>query len=303
MTQKLRDKGKEFAKFMESLSQDKIDDINKLQLKEAEEEYNRFKASFSDGNCYLCTKPLNSFSRKKPCLHWLLKPKGFKKNDFRVLSEKFGIFQIQSYLRWVANEEAFAKNINDLEGSDNKVIELTIKYKNIEWSFSCTESDFIGHAKSQHSKHPHYHFQMRVDKRSFISFNNFHLPLCEMDVINIEAMRSSPDKIKESYFFGEGMSDMFNEEVIEHVLNSDSSSENYGESPFSIDSRIMAKDGEKIDGGELYEIIQEAKEKGVTVASLMRKIKNADTQVTISPGPGVVEHTPRSKRKKHITSK
>jgi hypothetical protein len=37
---------------------------------------------------------------------------------------------LESYLRWVANEEAIAKNINDLaaEGT-GKLVELTIMYK------------------------------------------------------------------------------------------------------------------------------------------------------------------------------
>ena len=94
------------------------------------------------------------------------------------------------------------------------------------------------------------------------------------------------------------MSDMFNEKVIEHVLNSNTFEENAGESAFRIDSRIMAREGEKIDSAELYKIIEEAKNKGVSVASLLHKLPNADSQVSVLPGPGIAKHAPRSKRKK-----
>ena len=60
----------------------------------------------------------------------------------------------------------------------------------------------------------------------------------------------------------------------------------------------FTEDGKTISGDDLYKIIQEAKEKGVTVASLMHKLPNARTQVIVTPGPGVVEQAPRSGRKK-----
>ena len=44
--------------------------------------------------------------------------------------------------------------------------------------------------------------------------------------------------------------------------------------------------------------LKEAKAKGVTVASLMHKLKNAKTQVYVTAGPGVVEQAPRTGRKK-----
>jgi hypothetical protein len=85
--------------------------------------------------------------------------------------------QIQLFLRRVANEEGFAKNINDLavEGS-GKIVELTIKAKDKEWSFSCGDGDYEGHKReSPNSRRPHYHLQMRVNGLPFIDYNNFHL--------------------------------------------------------------------------------------------------------------------------------
>ena len=65
-----------------------------------------------------------------------------------------------------------------------------------------------------------------------------------------------------------------------------------------LDTIAMAEDGATISGDDLYEIIQEAKAKGVTVASLMHKLKNAKTRVLVTPGPGVVEQALRTGRKK-----
>jgi hypothetical protein len=300
LSDNLSKKGKDFAGFLQGLTEEEIREGNEAEFRRARDEHSRFKQLYDTGICYLCNKPLSSFSKKTPCIHWLLKPKGFKKKDIKAVASKFGVSQIQSLLRWYANEEAFAKNINNLveEGTGTKLIELTIKYKNLEWSFSCAKQDFMGHQNSQHSKHPHYHFQMRVDKRPFINFNDFHLPLSDMDVINIEAMKTKPELIKQRNSFGEGMNEMFDQEVIEQVLNTASTDGTHEEAPFSIDSFAYAEEGKEIKGDDLYEIIQEAKEKGVTVASLLHKLPNADTKVVISPGPGVVKQAPRTPRKK-----
>ena len=300
MSEKLRQRGKDFAEFLGGLSEEQIAKGNMEEFRRVLEEHDRFKELYSSGTCYLCNKPLTSFSKKKPCMHWLLKPKGFKKKDIKAVAEQYGMLQIQSLLRWYANEKAFARNINDLveEGTGSKIVELTIRYKNLEWSFSCAESDFLGHQNSQHSKHPHYHMQMRIDKRPFINFNDFHLPLSDMDVINITAMRERPDRIKTRNSFGEGMTDVFSDDSIEQVLDTAATEGDHELAPFSIDSFAEAEDGKEIQGEDLYQIVQEAKEKGVTIASLLHKLPNAKTQIIVSPGPGVVEQAPRTPKKK-----
>jgi hypothetical protein len=73
----------------------------------------------------------------KPCRHWLLKPDGVRKEHIERLATDMSWSLLENYVRWVANEEAFAQNINDLadEGT-GKLLELTVKYKNLEWSFT-----------------------------------------------------------------------------------------------------------------------------------------------------------------------
>lgn len=301
MSESLRNEGKDFAEFLAGMSEEDRQKGNEAEFLRAQEEHNRFKDAYDNGNCYLCHKPLKSFSKKTPCIHWLLKPNGFKKKDILSIANNYGVYQIQSLLRWYANEEAYAKNINNLadEGTGTKIIELTIRYKNLEWSFSCADSDYLGHENSKHAKHPHYHFQMRIDKRPFIGFNDFHLPLSRFDVINMEAIKSKPDLISERNSFGEGMEEIFTEDVINEVLNSPTSGDSENEAPFKIDSFAYADEGTQIQGEDLYNIIQEAKEKGVTVASLLHKLPNAKTKVMVTPGPGVVEQAPRSRGKKN----
>lgn len=300
LTVTLKEKGRNFADFMAGLTQEQIDEGNRASFESVQNEFERFKADYTKGLCYLCHKPLKSFSKESPCIHWLLKPNGFKKKNFIAITEKYGYFQIQSLLRWYANVECFGQNINSLkdEGSGNKLFEVTIKYLNLEWSFSCAPSDYLGHESSKSSNFPHYHFQMRIDKRPFIGFNDFHIAFSDMDVINIEAIKAKPDHVRQRYSFGEGMEELLeNEEILEKVVTSTSSLGEELEAPFKLDSFVFAEKGKTINGDDLYEIIQEAKSKGVSIASLLHKLPNAQTQVLVSPGPGVVEQAPRTVRK------
>ena len=299
MSEPARTKGLRYAEFLKTLSPEQIAHGNEMNRRSAEEEFRRFNEHFNAGSCYLCGKPLTSFSKKLPCPHWLLRPKGFKKTDLPAVAELYGFYPIQAFLRWVANHEAFAKNINDLqeEGTGNKLFEVTIRWKNIEWAFACAESDYQGHAASQHSKHPHYHFQMRLDARPFINYSDFHLPFSEMDVINIEAMRASPNKMKQRFSFGEGMSDVLSDETVEQIVNSTVPTDDESDGAFKLDTIAMADEGKTISGDDIYALIQEAKAKGVTMVSLMHKLPNARTRVIVTPGPGVVEQAPRAGRK------
>jgi hypothetical protein len=301
MTTNLKEKGKKFADFMAGLSEEQIAEGNRASFESAQNEFEKFRNDYAKGFCYLCHKPLKSFSKESPCIHWLLKPKGFKKKDFLSITEKYGYFQIQSLLRWYANEECFGQNINSLkeEGTCNKLFEVTIKYLNLEWSFSCAHSDYLGHESTKSSNFPHYHFQMRIDKRPFVGFNDFHIPFTDMDVINIEAIKSKPDLVRQRYSFGEGMEELLeDEEVLEKVITGASNQKEETEAPFKIDSFAYAEEGKTISGEDIYKVIEEAKSKGVPVASLLHRLPNAKTQVIVSPGPGVVEQAPRTSRKK-----
>lgn len=299
MIEDIRAKGRDFAHFMSKLTQEEIAHGNEVNFANVQDEFRRFVEDFDAGTCYLCERPLASFSKKLPCPHWLLKPKGFKKNDLPALAERYGFFQIQSFLRWVANHEVYARNINNLEaeGSGKKLFEVTIKWRNIEWSFSCAESDYQGHATSQHSKHQHYHFQMRLDGRPFINYSDFHLPFSERDVIDIEAMRARPEHMKQRFVFGEGMNEVLCDETVDQLVRETVPTLDESDGTFNLSSIAMAEPGQTINGDDVYALIQEAKANGVSVASLIHKLPNARMTVVVSPGPGVVEQAPRGGQK------
>ena len=285
---------------LEVMSPEERDCVSRENVQRTEAEYIEFLAAFEKGQCYICQHPLSSFSKKKACLHWLLKPKGFKKNDFADVAKHFGFFQIQTYLRWIANTHAFAKNINDLsdEGTGTKLFELTIRYRNLEWAFSCAKSDYLGHQSSQHAKYPHYHFQMRIDQRPFINYSDFHVPFSEDDILSIEAKRRLPHVVKHKFPRGEGMSELLNDDTVEALVTGGIKADDEADASLHLDTLVIADEGTTIRGEDLYNIIQEAQAKGVTVTSLMHKLPNAKTRVIITPGHGVVEQAPRTGRNK-----
>jgi hypothetical protein len=146
MTDNVRKRSLAFAKVLSGLSQEERERANERNRKEALEQHKLFSEKFKAGQCCFCGEPLTAFDATKPCRHWLLKPDGFGKGHFEFLAQKHSLIVLENYLRWVANEEAFAQNINDLadEGT-GKIVELTIKYKNLAWSFSCGANDLSGH--------------------------------------------------------------------------------------------------------------------------------------------------------------
>ena len=300
MARSLIEKADLLVNRLQTISAEERDWISNENVERTMVEHEEFITAFQARDCYVCGKLLSSFSKKTPCLHWLLKPKGFKKNDLPAIAERFAFFPMQTYLRWVANTEAFAKNINDLaeEGTGSKLVGLTIRYKNLEWSFSCAPSDYEGHQTSQHAKYPHYHFQMRLDGRPFINFSDFHVPFHESDVLSLEAKRRLPEMVKHKFPRGEGMSEVLNDDTVEALIADGEAADNEDEAALKLDTIVMADEGTTISGEDLYKIIQEAKAKGVTASSLMHKLKNVKTQVFVTPGPGVVQQAPRKGRKK-----
>jgi hypothetical protein len=302
----VKQRGQAYAKHLSGLSSVELERTNERARKQGEEEHKAFQKKFKVGQCSICGSALTTFEATKPCPHWLLKPVGFGKEHFERLAEKFSLIRLEHYLRWVANEEAFAKNINDLayEGS-GKLVELTIKYKNLQWSFSCSESDLNGHdGGSEQSKLPHWHFQMYVDEKPFIRYNDTHAPLSEQDIGLLEHMRKHPGKVRRRFVGGTGMGDVLHESTLEQVVASGQSTgaeEEANAAPIELNTILVAEPGKTIKGEDIYNLIQAAKAEGVTVTSKLRGLQGASMTTIVSAGPGVVTQSVRSggRKRKH----
>jgi len=306
MNEKVKNEAKELVEFVQSLPAEERERSNREGMEKAKAEYRQFVECFRTGKCSVCGDALASFDPARPCLHWLLVPDGFTKWHFMAVARRYGMFPMQLFLRRVANEDAVARNINDLsdEGT-GKLIELTIRWGDYEWAFSCSDGDYKGHENGAvEAQRPHFHFQMRYKKQAFIRYNEFHVPLSDKDIFTIEAKRAAPEFVSHHFMGGEGMSDLLDEKTLEHMIAAGQSTRNADEASMRLSTIIMADEGHTIDGDELNAIFGEAREKGVTVASLIKgRLQKVNIMTIVSPGDGVVEQAPRAggrggKRKK-----
>ena len=287
-------------KVFESLSKEEIQKLNDNELKRVEDSYRRFKDGFENGMCYLCGAPLKTFSAKRVCLHWMLRPNGVKKKHFYALYKTIGYFQMEAYARWVANLESPLVNINDMEVErrEKKIFETTIKYRHIEWSFSCSPSDLEGHKRPKEGNYPHFHFQMRLNKKPFINYSENHIAFTDEDVWKLAMLNQDDIPIGINPMFGSGMGSILSEKNVEHVLDIAESTENEEDATFKFDTLVMAKPGETISGNDIAELIKERKKTDVPLAKLLKRI-DADVQTFVTPGNGVPEIAGRSVTKRN----
>jgi hypothetical protein len=289
----------EFKKYLSSLSEDQIKKGNEIEHAKTIKEHQEFLEAYKENKCYICKLSLDTYDKSKTCIHWLLNPDGFRKDDFPLIYQKYGYTNIQSFLRWFANQDKKFRNINDLkeEMDESKIVDNTIVYNNIEWTFSCSRSDYQGHKDSFLGKTPHYHFQMRVDGKIFIRFSDFHVPLTEEDAFALEMMMDESPKIVHRFPFGEGMEDVFTKMTPEDILKHSVPTDDEKNGTFKFDTIVEAEPGKSISGEQLDEIIKESKEKNVPISSLVHKL-GGKAMTIVTPGPGVPEIAHRTKRKR-----
>ena len=118
-----------------------------------------------------------------------------------------------------------------------------------------------------------------------------------MDLLDKATESLLPGRYMRRHTHGEGMSVLLNEETLPMILAESTAAENPDDGHFHIESFVEADEGKTISGDDVAALIQEAKEKNVTVASLLHKLPNAKVKIIVSPGPAVVEHNARSPRK------
>lgn len=288
--------------YLGSLSDEELLSRNNQQLDQDEKDFNELKESLSKDMCSYCGYSISHFSDKKPCFHWLLKPNGFKKRHFPLLYGIKSYHQLEAYVRWVANTADPIKNINDVteDNSSNKILESTIKYKNLEWSFSCTKNDFAGHPGRHEGQFPHYHFQMKYNGNVVINYNGFHVPFHDYDFFCFDIKNGTFDKIKAKHIHGAGIQTLMNnftpEELLNLAVKSDEANSN-----IRMQTLITADEGTTISGDDLADLFEESKRTGIPVAKLIQRLSNVSGTTYITPGPAVPEIPQRTPhRKKRI---
>lgn len=273
-----------------SLTEEERIALNTDQIAESERQHTDFHKAFVQGRCSICEGGLDTFDEKKPCLHWFLRPAGVKKKHYPAVAKLFGMMSIQSWMRWVANEGGWAKNIADT-ADDDHVVQVTARYSDYEWSISCGKTDFAGHAGKE-SSFPHYHLQMSIRGRPFISYNDFHFRIHEDELTIMKAMAAAG--VKSKFVFGESFDDLMSVVepawVIHNPIEGDPDPDS---APFSLNTVIYADEGTTMSGEDIYNMIQNAKRDGVTLASRAHTIPNASATTYVSEGPGVVDPAPR----------
>jgi len=297
------DEAKRYIKFNEIVSKipnRKLREIGDQDHEEAETEFREFKTALKQGLCNYCGQPLKYFLSDRPCIHWLLNPKGFKKKFFPLIYAQTGFHQIEAYLRWLANTEVPIKNINDLvlEKNPSKIIELTIKYKNLEWSFSCSRGDYEGHENKHDGQMPHFHFQMKCNGRVIINYGGFHIPFNDYDKFVFAVKRGDIDTLRYSHSRGSGMQSFIEQISPERLLEGMKRTGNEKEGEFHLYTDIEADPGTTISGDDIADLIKESNETGEPISKLVKKLKNARITTTITLGPAITKIAGRFPRKR-----
>ncbi|MCK0770120.1 hypothetical protein [Chromohalobacter canadensis] len=305
MSSDLQDKAEGIKASIGKLSEEESLAHFEAQRKRYGAEYENFLEHYEKDACYLCGKPFATISKDHPCLHWLLRRCKFKKKDFPKVFENFDLYALSAFLRWVAYAESGSKNINNLkeESSERKIFEITIKWKNIEWTLDCSNNDFAGHVGAK-TEFPHWHLQMRIDGQQFINFNDFHIPFSENDQLKIR-LENDPDSGFLHSFGpgGQGMQERMDqlENNFDEFLEDSVSASDPEDGQIHMQSVIKAPDG-GIPGGKIEEALDMARTTGKTLAhcfSVVLKDEEGVSMSTIaSPADSVPEIAKRSERKR-----
>jgi hypothetical protein len=290
----------------EHLSEKEFKELSDLQEQKDKKHFEELGVQLERGLCSICGKPIKGFNQNTPCLHWLLKPKSIKKADIGNLLSRAGFYRSNIYLRRIANSIDRIQNINDLESEDgSKIVEETISWKRLRWSFSCSRNDFEGHKNSRLGNEPHFHFALWQDSLPFIRFNDFHINLQEVDTYFLNFLLSDSDGVNIYPYGAEGMNMLFDwgmkEENIDTFLKTHESAENPENAAINKSTLIIADEGETISGEALYQATQKAKEEKTSVAYQIKhspNFKNANITTVIGAGDGVPDLDKRNKRKK-----
>lgn len=150
-----------------------------------------------------------------------------------------------------------------------------------------------GH-KGKQIEYPHYHFQMRIDGRPFINFNEFHVPFSKED-LEILKLRDNSRIVQNFEVAGSGMQDAVSVDPNKVIAPS----ENEEDATYHF-STIVDMSDNPISGEELYEIQMEAKKLGKSFAYMLneRLSDRAKIQTVISSAESIPDIAIRTEHKR-----
>jgi hypothetical protein len=286
-------------KVMKNLTKKQMEELSQKDIDRSKRDFDKLKAGLEQGLCCYCNQSVDTLVENQPCLHWLLNPRGFKKKYLPKIYGMKKFHEIQAYLRWVANSELLIRNINDWteERSSSKVIEETIIYKNLEWSFSCSHNDLEGHHDKTEGRYPHYHFQMKVDGKVIINYGGFHIPFHEHDMFIFAVKDGRVPGMSFQHTQSSGIQKMFDkyspEELLE-LMNTKNMEEGQGKQQFHLQTVVHSPNG--ISGKKIAELQKRHEETGVPMAKLLQELEGATVITTIEPGEDIPEIAKRKSR-------
>lgn len=284
------------------LTQKQIEEHNQKEILNYQKNLDEFKKNYSLNICSLCNKKLDFFDEEVFCLHWFLIPNGIRKKHFKKhLNKPLSYFNLETQLKWFATIENPIKSINDLSiDKKTKLKEITIIYKNIEWSINYGITDLEGHKNSLNGNFPHYHIQIMIDNKPFIKFNDFHIPFTKYDLYLLKLIENNKEEIDVYDDYGKGASQLVDPEFLELLLENVTVSKDKNKSLINTRTIVTRPNGQLISQ-EIMDIIK--KESELTKVPKRKLIKkyypDAEIITEVEIGNGVIGkkiRTPRNSK-------
>lgn len=261
----------------------------------AKKEYECFLEHITRNACYICGKPLKTFSSGFPCVHWLLRPKGVKKDHVYSVLSRDGYHRSAAFLRWHSNYQGFSRNINDLkeESDQSALFHWSCTYEHRHWTFKCGRTDYEGHAGTK-ADFPHYHVQMRLADQVFVKFNDFHVPFTDEDLFWLRANLDPQSPIRQSFGpHGSGMEDAMGVDADVILSNTvRANEEEIEQAVFRIDTFVYHPEG--ISADTIQGAIEAANKSGKTIAYHLKEM-GLSSEITISPAETIPDNPNRNR--------
>lgn len=194
----------DFNRTLDSIPKDVVELFQRHEDEQNKRDFTSLCDSLNEGQCSLCDHALDYYDESSPCFHILLNPQIKRKMREQLFNKPVSFIKLYTYLSWIANSDKPFENINDLPSNplSNHLFESTIRYKNIEWSFSLKTGDYEGHKGKQIGSASHYHFQMTVDGNVVIPYNKTHIQFEPYDYLYFEMIKQNAVSVDLQYAAG-----------------------------------------------------------------------------------------------------